>query len=297
MRSPALVLWLLVISSVAMIMILQVSFAPEWIILPVGGLVLAIILGWSLSGWRGRRELERVWHGQCPSCGYDLRASGEQCPECGKPIPHGSPPVLSAWKAQLRYRRFRDGQTLPAYGSTPQYLALDLPNDADLNQAFFDAQSNRLASLGFRHVGDVELAPTIPTIRRWIYRVMISEDGRVVASIDEALPGRQRWVQLISERRDGSFLVSEGPEWPRRRPARPPVVSGVNHRFALDLDVAALLNWHLQELLGATAPRTDAEVFTTLDDTLRMAQRIAALHLKSQARSSAASPAQLQADA
>ena len=49
---------------------------PDWAILIVAGLVCAL---W----WRyGRRTLQPP--GCCDSCGYDLRATPDRCPECGK---------------------------------------------------------------------------------------------------------------------------------------------------------------------------------------------------------------------
>ena len=60
---------------------------PAWL----AALALAAPPALWVAGWRRRRRIRR--EGRCPNCGYDLRASGERCPECGLPTGARPPPA------------------------------------------------------------------------------------------------------------------------------------------------------------------------------------------------------------
>lgn len=59
----------------------------HWLLsLSTGALALGV-LGRSLARrWSARRALIGHW---CPNCGYDLRASPDRCPECGRAVANG----------------------------------------------------------------------------------------------------------------------------------------------------------------------------------------------------------------
>jgi len=54
--------------------------APFWSVAAASAVAPGI---WTFSRLRLRRARNRAARGQCPHCGYDLRASPDRCPECG----------------------------------------------------------------------------------------------------------------------------------------------------------------------------------------------------------------------
>jgi predicted amidophosphoribosyltransferase len=55
-------------------------FIPWWVIL----LGVCVMSGMWFRRWFVERARMRAGLGLCSKCGYDLRATPERCPECGK---------------------------------------------------------------------------------------------------------------------------------------------------------------------------------------------------------------------
>jgi hypothetical protein len=54
---------------------------PHWVLALLTAVMPAAFIG---SRVKRRRGVARLARGLCPSCGYDLRATPDRCPECGR---------------------------------------------------------------------------------------------------------------------------------------------------------------------------------------------------------------------
>ncbi len=66
------------------------------IVFGIGVLAMfAIVYRQELAARKKRMMLRRMLRGFCGKCGYDLRASAGNCPECGEPIRWASPRAIA----------------------------------------------------------------------------------------------------------------------------------------------------------------------------------------------------------
>jgi len=80
------------------------AWVPYWLLLPL----LSALPLWLVTTHRVRRRgAARRSRGQCATCGYDLRATPNRCPECGAVVRRG----LRAWLSDAVRRCARASKT------------------------------------------------------------------------------------------------------------------------------------------------------------------------------------------
>lgn len=94
--------WLINALIFAYIAVFFASHRLLWVSAVAGGFGVVMLWAGVLAA-RERRRSKWGVNGQCPACGYDLRATPHKCPECGHAPPHGVRIEFDDWmKAEFR---------------------------------------------------------------------------------------------------------------------------------------------------------------------------------------------------
>lgn len=180
------------------------------------GPVLIALLAWPrlLRRWARRANRPDANRAKCHTCGYDLRGiASPQCPECGAVREARKTPVeLQAMDIVARAKTDWDRPLLYRPASEADFAGLD--------RDYYESAAERLASRGFRPVGDI-VRIGAGRGKPPVFRTFVAADGQACAVIyhipARRAPARLKDVRLQicevnTEFTDGRFLETSNAE-------------------------------------------------------------------------------------